>query len=291
MRKALAYLFLFIAGYGLAIFINFTFSFRDVLLTFWIAAGTYFIAGACFRLFRNIRPWLFLSPVIIHFTLISVLVRPIPYVPLLAAACVVMFMLGMVIRRMIQEKKYATGVLCLIAAAIASYYLLENVYRTWLFEQSVLPASQQEILEGIKLVTAEGDTLTSEDLSGKVLLMETWHLSCGICKKQFAAMDSLSRMYRADKDVIVLAVDHGAADTYKEFAAYMRDRKATQLIFVYDAGSVIAKRLHINASPYTMIIDRSGKMRFFLSGYGKQTSDGFIQRIDLELKKALGPNS
>ncbi|MFD2828288.1 redoxin domain-containing protein [Leeuwenhoekiella polynyae] len=125
-----------------------------------------------------------------------------------------------------------------------------------------------------KVTDSEGNTVTSEDLMGKVLVIDFWATWCGPCKKSFPSMKKALKKYRKDPDVQFLFVHTferdeaplASAQEYLDendydFPLYMDyQNKETRL-------NPMAAAFEVNAIPTKVIIDPNGQIRFRIAGF------------------------
>jgi thiol-disulfide isomerase/thioredoxin len=121
---------------------------------------------------------------------------------------------------------------------------------------------------------SQGNKVTSEDLLGKVLVIDFWATWCGPCKKSFPSMNKALKKFHDDPNVKFLFVHTfereeaplAAAQEYLDqnnyaFPLYMDyQNKETKL-------NPMAAAFHVNAIPTKIIIDPLGNIRFRITGF------------------------
>lgn len=113
-----------------------------------------------------------------------------------------------------------------------------------------------------------GDTISSADLAGQVVLVNFWYASCPPCREEAPDLEALHQQY-ADAEVTVLGVNvSDSAATAQAFATKWGvsypsivdvEDNAVQLAF---AGGAYAP----NSVPTTLILDREGRVAARYSG-------------------------
>lgn len=116
----------------------------------------------------------------------------------------------------------------------------------------------------LTVATLDGDTLTSADLRGKVVVVNFWATWCMPCRLEMPALQKLHETYAADDVVVVgLSTDVGSADPVH---AFLDERGIT-----YPVGRATPGQRQafggIRGIPTTFIIDRKGVVRHRVVGY------------------------
>ena len=110
-------------------------------------------------------------------------------------------------------------------------------------------------------VTEAGDTVTSDDYRGGVLVVNFWYAACGPCIVEAPLLEEVWQDYQ-DQDVAFLGVN-----TYDQPAtalSFARDNNITypSVIDVNDGRVKLAfaQLTPIQATPTTLVIDRDGRV-------------------------------
>jgi len=108
----------------------------------------------------------------------------------------------------------------------------------------------------------DGRTLSSDELKGKVVLVNFWATWCPYCRKEKPAIDSFWQDYR-DRgfEVISISVD----DPPEKIAAWMQD-KDYSFMAAPTNGSVAAAFGNVASVPTSFIVDREGHIRHKIAG-------------------------
>jgi thiol-disulfide isomerase/thioredoxin len=101
-----------------------------------------------------------------------------------------------------------------------------------------------------------GERRRLSDLRGSVVVLNWWATWCGPCK---AEMPALQRVARADRGVIVLAVDW--QEDERRVTDFVRRLELTDLKFVIDPNGATARRYALAALPQTFFIGADGVIR------------------------------
>lgn len=109
-----------------------------------------------------------------------------------------------------------------------------------------------------------GGAISSEDLEGKVVVVNFWWSGCYSCKEEAPALEAAWREYR-DDGVVVLGVDRRG----DSIAAARRFADDFQLSYplVRDVDGVLVDAFEVgDAFPQTFYIDREGRIAAIHSG-------------------------
>ena len=124
------------------------------------------------------------------------------------------------------------------------------------------------------LTDSEGNIVTSEDMMGKVLVIDFWATWCGPCKKAFPSMNKALNKYRDDADVQFLFVHTFERDDAPLNAAkeYLNENNYDFPLFMDYQNkesklNPMAAAFNVNAIPTKIIIDPNGKIRFRITGF------------------------
>jgi thiol-disulfide isomerase/thioredoxin len=108
---------------------------------------------------------------------------------------------------------------------------------------------------------ASSDTLTSEELRGKLVVVNFWASWCGPCRREMPLLDSLSR---ARSDVAVVGLN-------EDVDAGQARRFLVELGVGFPSGSGLGKlraRYHYRGLPYTVVLDRELQVVREIHGFG-----------------------
>jgi cytochrome c biogenesis protein CcmG, thiol:disulfide interchange protein DsbE len=110
-----------------------------------------------------------------------------------------------------------------------------------------------------ELTTFQGQTISSEDLIGKVVVLNIWASWCVPCEQEAADLESAWRYYEPRGDVTFLGV--AWTDTDKKSFEYLK-RNEISYPNGPDLGTRIFQAFRATGVPETYVIDRSGILRF-----------------------------
>ena len=128
---------------------------------------------------------------------------------------------------------------------------------------------------------AQASSIDLSQYKGKVVYLDFWASWCGPCKLSFPYMRQIKQHFRRD-DFVVLTVNvdrnRAAAD------AFLREN-GVGLPVIYDSQGDIAKDFKVSDMPTSVLIDRSGKVRFVHKGYHSNKQAEYTSHIEQLVKE------
>lgn len=108
-----------------------------------------------------------------------------------------------------------------------------------------------------ELTTFDGSKIKTDDLLGKVIVVNFWASWCKPCEQEASELEEAWRSYKDSGDVVILGVNY--VDTEPEAFGYLEKFNIT-----YPNGpdlrTAISQIFRISGVPETYIIDRDGKL-------------------------------
>lgn len=120
----------------------------------------------------------------------------------------------------------------------------------------------------------QGREVRVEDDAGRVRVVDFWASWCEPCKRQLPALARLARAY-APRGLAVYAVSFD--DERPHLDAFLAEHPVDVPILWDRGGARLASPLELSRLPTTLVLDRSGVVRFVHQGYG-QESEGRLER-------------
>jgi peroxiredoxin len=121
----------------------------------------------------------------------------------------------------------------------------------------------------------DGRNLRLSEFRGQVVLVNFWARWAGDSRQEMAALDRINTTYqRAGLVVIGVSVDEDLRRAH-EYAAAM----GVSYPILFDAGSEIGKDYLLQKMPMTILVDRSGVVRYSSVGFKKGDERIFLDQI------------
>ncbi len=143
-------------------------------------------------------------------------------------------------------------------------------------------------------VTLNEDTVSSNNLRGKVIVLDFWSSDCSPCRRSIPQLEEFYRRYRNNPRVAFYFVNSGWETLEKAKAFASRGRSgflflswggAYDLPFAYDRGSATLKSFGFDSNPSTVIIDTKFRVRENHSGYRENLSKYLVEQVERYLRE------
>ncbi|MFN7983887.1 MAG: TlpA disulfide reductase family protein [Vicinamibacterales bacterium] len=145
-----------------------------------------------------------------------------------------------------------------------------------------LAAATPKDLPSLTLHTLDGKTVTTADLKGKVVLLDFWASWCIPCRKSFPEVDKLSREFE-QKGLTVIAV---SVDEQRKNAESFLSQYPHSMTIALDDKGTAAQAFDLQGMPSSLIVDRTGHIRYTHMGYTDKTIAQFRTEIAQLLAEA-----
>ncbi len=113
------------------------------------------------------------------------------------------------------------------------------------------------------------------ELRGQVIMLNFWATWCNPCRVEIPHLQKLYDQYK-DIGFTVLGVN---IDNNKTKAAKMAQDLGAKFPILFDNTQTVSKLYSIKAMPFTMLIDRDGKVREIFYGYKPGYEKKYAQTI------------
>ena len=156
-------------------------------------------------------------------------------------------------------------------SAEAARELIENPVR-----------ARKRLLPDVDFVTLAGEYLTSEELRGKVLLVDFWGTWCAPCRAAVPGLRAMSR--RMEKDPFVLVSVSNDMDE-GELRKFIAENKMSWPQ-VWDKDRELTRKLAVTRFPTYLLVSHDGEVVYSASGWGEQIERELNARLGAALRAA-----
>ncbi|MFT3907661.1 MAG: TlpA disulfide reductase family protein [Steroidobacteraceae bacterium] len=118
-----------------------------------------------------------------------------------------------------------------------------------------------------------GSNVRLSEYRGEVVVLTFWSSRCGQCAQQLAALDQLQSTYRS-AGLVTLAV--GIDDDETRAAEFARSHD-WRIPLLKDRDKQVGRAYGVDRLPTTVLIDRSGHVRYRFRDYRSTQSDYLMQ--------------
>jgi cytochrome c biogenesis protein CcmG/thiol:disulfide interchange protein DsbE len=112
--------------------------------------------------------------------------------------------------------------------------------------------------EPFKLKDLTGDSVSMDDLRGKVVFLNIWATWCAPCREEMPSMEKLYERLHDNKGFVMLAVSQDTGSR-EEVVAYVK-KHGYRFDVLLDPQNAVAEAYKVSGVPETFIIDRSGRI-------------------------------
>ncbi len=130
------------------------------------------------------------------------------------------------------------------------------------------------------LKSMSGENLRLEEFRGKVVLINFWASWCGPCRQEMPILDGIHKRYEPT-GFSVLGVN---VESDPKKARKIADRSGLTFPLVLDQDQSVSKAFDVKAMPYTVLVDRDGKVRYIHAGYKPGDENTYIDRLKALLR-------
>lgn len=146
---------------------------------------------------------------------------------------------------------------------------------------SSLVAASASVAPGFALPSRSGDTVSLEQLKGKVVMLNFWASWCGPCRQEMPLLDQMHKRYSSlGFTLIGVNVEANTKDAERWLV-----ETPVSFPVLFDRESKVSKLYDVNAMPSTVFIDRKGNVRFLHRGYKAGDESEYLNQIRALLKE------
>lgn len=132
-------------------------------------------------------------------------------------------------------------------------------------------------LPEFRLKDLEGNEFFSNQYKGKVMLINFWATWCTYCIEEQPELQRLSEKYGGeDFQTVAMLQD----DNNIDYAIQLKDKSGVTFPILIDKSKKIFDIFGVGDNlPYTLLVDRSGKIRFIHAGFSAKDIQAYEKEI------------
>jgi peroxiredoxin len=146
---------------------------------------------------------------------------------------------------------------------------------------SSLVSASTTVAPSFTLPSRSGDTVSLEQLHGKVVMLNFWASWCGPCRTEMPLLEQMHKRYSSlGFTLLGVNVEANTADAER----WLKDTPVSFPV-LFDRDSKVSKLYNVSAMPSTVFIDRKGNIRYLHKGYKPGDESEYLNQIRALLKE------
>jgi peroxiredoxin len=129
------------------------------------------------------------------------------------------------------------------------------------------------------LKSSSGKNLRLSEHRGEVVLLNFWATWCGPCRQELPLLNRIHEQYRK-VGLTLLGVN---IDDRADSGQAMARKLGITFPILFDPGKQVSRRYDVDAMPSTLLIDRSGTVRYIHRGY----LPGYEKTYEAQIRELL----
>jgi thiol-disulfide isomerase/thioredoxin len=121
--------------------------------------------------------------------------------------------------------------------------------------------------------------LNLDKYKGKVVFLDFWASWCTPCQQSFPWLNKITKEY---KDLVVIGVN---LDKKKKLAAKFLKKYPANFKIIYNPSANLAEKYGVKGMPYSVMIDKKGKVRYSHIGFTEKMTKELITNIKTLLEE------
>lgn len=173
-----------------------------------------------------------------------------------------MFCYMMIRTSKLNQKYWAAGyVSFLLLAGVVGFPIWSSYYATNIWHSPHSPLLNKSIPDEVVFEDENGNPFNMNDLKGKIVVMNFWSTSCGLCFKGFPSLETFYNEMKHDPDLLVMAVNLPLEGENRSQLQHTNGFDQYRFPKLYARYPEAWNQLGIRAVPLTIILDKEGKIR------------------------------
>ena len=114
-----------------------------------------------------------------------------------------------------------------------------------------------EKLKNVSFTNEINENISTEDLRGKVIIINFWAIWCKPCREEMASLDSLAEN-GLFKNLVIFPINVGS-DTVEKSKKFYNEIKIKNLSLFFDKNLKLAKQFSLRGIPTSILINKNGE--------------------------------
>ncbi len=140
--------------------------------------------------------------------------------------------------------------------------------------------SKGKLAPDFSLKSMSGENIRLSEMRGKVVMINFWATWCAPCRKEMPLLNDLYNKHK-NSGFVLLGVN---IDNTPKNAEKMAKKLGINFPILFDNSKKVSEAYKVSAMPFTIILDRSGKVNQIHKGY----LPGYEKKYDAQVSKLLG---
>lgn len=141
------------------------------------------------------------------------------------------------------------------------------------------PPESRTVIADFVLKNLKGKRVKLSELKGKVVIINFWATWCGPCKQELPFLDQYQKDLK-EKGLEVLAISIDSPQTLSEVRVLAKRKRWKMNVLLDQDGSTLAALNPRGTPPFTVGVDREGRVAFQHEGYATGDEVVIKQHID-----------
>jgi peroxiredoxin len=125
------------------------------------------------------------------------------------------------------------------------------------------------------LKSNNGNNLKLSEYRGEVVLINFWASWCGPCRQEMPVLEELHNRYKS-LGFTVLGVN--VEEDPRQARKLIQDM-AVSFPVLFDTQSIVSKQYDVVAMPSSVLVDRSGNLRYLHKGYKPGLEEVYLEQV------------
>jgi peroxiredoxin len=131
------------------------------------------------------------------------------------------------------------------------------------------------------LKSSTGENLRLSEYRGDVVMINFWATWCGPCRQEMPLLDELYTRYnRVGFNLLGVNIDDDSSR-----AMAMIQELGVNFPVLFDARKEVSKMYDVSAMPVTVIVDRTGQVRYVHQGYKPGYENTYLDQVRALLRE------